>query len=70
LKPCKYCFLSDSLSGAGPIVGNTMEITIGGKTVFITVGTQKKVEIYSFPSKVPYKVSMYGVNSAGSGPAT
>jgi hypothetical protein len=50
--------------------GNSMEITLDGKTIYITVDTHKEVEIYNLPSKTPYNISMYAVNSAGSGPAT
>jgi len=50
--------------------GNTMEISLGGKTIYITVDTRKLTEIYNLPSKTAYNVSMYAINSAGSGPAT
>lgn len=50
--------------------GNTMEITIEGKTVYINVTTRRQTEFYNLPKGVPYHVNMYAINSAGSGPAT
>ena len=49
--------------------GNTMHITIGGKTIYIMVNTQKQTEFCNLPSSTPFNVSMFSVNSAGSGPA-
>ena len=49
---------------------NTMVITAGDKVIFISVSTQKQTELYTLPSGVPYNVSGYAINSAGSGPAT
>lgn len=49
---------------------NTMVITVGDKVIYINVSTQKQTELFTLPSGVPYNVSGYAINSAGSGPAT
>ncbi len=48
---------------------NVVEITVDGKTIYFAVDTRKKIEIYDLPSGVSYDISMYAVNTAGSGPA-
>jgi hypothetical protein len=50
--------------------GYTMVITVGEKSIFITADTHKQAELYNLPTGVPYNVSMYAINRAGSGPAT
>ena len=49
---------------------NTMIVTMGGKSIYITADTRKQTELYNLPSGVPYNVSMLAINSAGSGPAS
>ena len=51
-------------------VGNTMVITIGEKSIYITADTRKQTELYDLPSGLPVNVSMYAINGAGSGPAS
>jgi len=50
--------------------GNMMIINIAGKTLYISADTRKQTELYNLPSGVPYNVSMYAFNRAGSGPAS
>jgi hypothetical protein len=50
--------------------GNTMEITVGDKTMYVIVDTERRTEFFNLPSSVAFNVNVYGVNSAGSGPAT
>ncbi len=49
--------------------GNTMIITAGDKCIYIVADTRKQTELCNLPSGVPYNVSAFGVNRAGSGPA-
>ena len=49
---------------------NTMIITMDGKSCYVTVATQKKVELYNLPSTTTFKVGMYAINGSGAGPAT
>ena len=49
--------------------GNTMIITVAGKSIYIMADTHRQAEFYNLPSGVPYNVSVYAVNRAGSGPA-
>ena len=50
-------------------VNDTMVITVGDKTIYITTGTARQTEIYNLKSGLPYNVSMLAVNTAGWGPA-
>jgi hypothetical protein len=47
--------------------GNTMVLTAGGQTMYITTQIQKSAEIQNLTSLTPYSVSMYAVNTAGIG---
>ncbi len=49
---------------------NTMIITIGGKSIYISADTRKQTELYNLPSGVPHNVTMFAINSAGTGPAS
>jgi hypothetical protein len=49
--------------------GDTMLLTIGDATVYVSVGTNRKVEISNVPVGTQLAVSVYAVNSAGAGPA-
>lgn len=51
-------------------VQDTMIITIGDSSIYISANTRGETELYNLPSGVPYNVSMYAINSSGSGPAT
>jgi hypothetical protein len=50
--------------------GNTVQITVGDKTMYIIVDTERQTEFVNLPSGTMFNVNVYGVNSAGSGPAT
>ncbi len=50
-------------------VNDTVIISIGETSVFLTATTRKESEMFNLPSGVPYSVSMFGVNAAGNGPA-
>ncbi len=49
---------------------NVMSLTVNGTTIFVNVGTRKEAEFYELPTGVPYTLLGFGVNAAGSGPAT
>jgi len=49
---------------------NTMKIIAGDKTVYVIVDTQRQTEFFNLPSSTAFNVNVYGVNSAGAGPAT
>ncbi len=51
-------------------VKDTMVITLGGARIFLTANTKAETELYNLPSGVPYTVSMFAINAAGSGSAT
>lgn len=51
-------------------VDNTMKITVGDKTMYVIVDTQRQTEFFNLPSSMAFNVNVYGVNSAGTGPAT
>lgn len=48
---------------------NVMQVSIGDKTVYILANTRKQAELYNLPKGVLFTAGMYGVNTAGSGPA-
>ncbi|MBV9963756.1 MAG: hypothetical protein JO072_16055 [Parafilimonas sp.] len=47
----------------------TLEILTGGKSIYVTANTQRQTEFFNLPSTTPFNVTMYALNSAGSGPA-
>lgn len=49
--------------------GNAMIISFEGKSVYIIGDTHKRTQFYNLPSGIPFNISMFGINSAGSGPA-
>lgn len=49
--------------------GNTMIITAGDKCIYLLPDTHRQTELYNLPSGVPYNISVFGINRAGSGPA-
>jgi hypothetical protein len=49
-------------------IGNTMKITVGDKTLYMTTQTKRKATIEGLTSHTPYNVSMYAINSAGCSP--
>jgi len=51
-------------------VNDTIIITIGEHTVYLSASTGKQTELYNLPSGTPFNVSMVAVNSAGNGPAS
>jgi hypothetical protein len=67
-KAFMFCALPDG--AVTSYAGETMIITIAGKSIYIKVSTSRQIELYDLPSAMPFNVSMYAVNNAGSGPAT
>ena len=51
-------------------VNDTIIITIGEQSVYLSASTSKQTELYNLPSGVPFNVSMVAVNTAGNGPAS
>lgn len=49
--------------------GNIMMVTIGNTTAYITVNTRSRAQFTNLPSGAQMDVSVYAVNSAGSGTA-
>ena len=49
---------------------DTVIITINGATIYLSAKTRRDTELNNVPSGVAYSVSMFAINSAGSGPAT
>src|SRR4051812_8503841 len=49
--------------------GDTMLLTVGDTTIYVLVSTGRKVEISNVPVGTSVAVSVYAVNSAGTGPA-
>ena len=50
-------------------VQDTMIITMGDSSIYLSVNTRGETELYNLPSGIAYNVTMFAVNSAGSGPA-
>ncbi len=48
---------------------DVMVLTVGDKNMYIKVGTRKRSVFYNLPTGVPFSVTMFAVNSAGSGVA-
>lgn len=46
-----------------------VEIKTGDKSIYITAATQRQTEFFNLPRSTAFNVTMYALNSAGSGPA-
>ena len=51
-------------------VNDTIIITVGESSIYLSANTRGKAELYNLPSGVPYTVSMVAINAAGNGPAS
>ncbi len=51
-------------------VNDTVIITVGDSSIYLSANTRGETELYNLKSGVPYSVSMIAINSAGNGPAS
>ena len=49
--------------------GNMTIVTIGTNSIYFSVCTQRQTELYNLPEGAPYTITMFAVNTAGTGPS-
>ncbi len=64
-----YVFAAAPEGGSVTYNGETMQLTLGDKTFYVLVSTRGRADFTNVPSGLELSVSVYAVNSAGSGPA-
>jgi len=64
-----YVFAAVPEGASLSYIGDMMMVNIGDKAVYIVVSTRSRAQFANLPSGAPVAVSVYAVNSAGSGAA-